>query len=73
MTQGGGIKTFIPIIKEAIAKGKYYIDYHFLDSCVEKYYIPLLEKAGYKCIEKERSIRTYNINWEYVKNDYYRN
>lgn len=56
-------------IKEAIAKGEYSINYHFLNRHVEEYYIPFLEKAGYKCLKNEmaRLARTYIISWEYVK------
>lgn len=56
-------------IKEAIAKGKYFIDYHFLNSDVEEYYISLLEIVGYRCREDERAMlpRTYRISWEDVK------
>ena len=56
-------------IKEAIAKGEYSINYHFLNRYVEEYYISFLEKAGYKCLKNEmaRLARTYIIRWEYVK------
>lgn len=56
-------------IKEAIAKGEYSIKYHFLNSCVEKYYIAFLKRSGYRCFEDKMASlpRTYRISWEYIE------